>query len=114
MLPQLAHTALLSGDIDYHGVADSALRLAARGAPIKSIFFGAARPNYFLMTKAQIRSVGELRGKYMGMARFGDTVELARQFVELRHFDHAGRAPGRPQVEQHWLPLQRAQIELFA
>ena len=39
MLPHIAHNALFSGDIDYHGVADSALRLAAKGAPIKAIFF---------------------------------------------------------------------------
>lgn len=81
MLPQLAHNALLSGEVDYHGVADSALRLAARGAPLKSIFFGAMRPNYFLMAKPQIKSVGELRGKYIGMARFGDTVELASRIA---------------------------------
>jgi len=81
MLPQLAHNALLSGEVDYHGVADSALRLAARGAPLKSIFFGAVRPNYFLMAKPQIKSVGELRGKYIGMARFGDTVELASRIA---------------------------------
>jgi NitT/TauT family transport system substrate-binding protein len=81
MLPQLAHNALLSGEIDYHGVADSALRLAARGAPLKSIFFGAMRPNYFLMAKPNIKSVRELRGKYIGMARFGDTVELASRIA---------------------------------
>jgi len=81
MLPQLAHKALLSGEVDYHGAADSALRLAARGAPLKAIFFSASRPNYFLMAKPQIRSVGELRGKYLGMARFGDTVELATRIV---------------------------------
>jgi NitT/TauT family transport system substrate-binding protein len=84
MLPQLAHNALLSGEVDYHGVADSALRLAARGAPLKSIFFGATRPNYFLMAKAQIKSVSELRGKHIGMARFGDTVELAARIALSR------------------------------
>jgi NitT/TauT family transport system substrate-binding protein len=84
MLPQLAHNALLSGEVDYHGVADSALRLAARGAPLKSIFFGATRPNYFLMAKPQIKSVSELRGKYIGMARFGDTVELAARIALSR------------------------------
>jgi NitT/TauT family transport system substrate-binding protein len=84
MLPQLAHNALLSGDVDYHGVADSALRLAARGAPLKSIFFGASRPNYFLMAKPQIKSVGELRGKYIGMVRFGDTIELASRIALSR------------------------------
>lgn len=81
MLPQLAHNALLAGEVDYHGVADSALRLAARGAPLKAIFFGAIRPNYFLMSKSQVRSVSELRGKYVGMARFGDTIELASRIA---------------------------------
>lgn len=77
MLPQLAHSALLSGEVDYHGVADSALRLAAKGAPMRAIFFGASRPNYFLMAKPQFKSITELRGKFIGMVRFGDTIELA-------------------------------------
>ena len=84
MLPQLAHNALMSGEVDYHGVADSALRLAARGAPLKAIFFGAMRPNYFLMAKPQVKLVAELRGKLIGMVRFGDTVELATRIALSR------------------------------
>lgn len=77
MLPNIAHNALLSGDVDYHGVADSALRLAAKGAPLKTIFFGARLPNYFLMAKPNIKSVAELRGKYVAVSRFGGTTDLA-------------------------------------
>jgi NitT/TauT family transport system substrate-binding protein len=84
MLPQLAHNALLSGDVDFHGVADSALRLAAQGAPLKSVFFGAMRPNYFLVAKPHIKSAAELRGKYIGMVRFGDTIELASRIALQR------------------------------
>ncbi|MGE5061830.1 MAG: ABC transporter substrate-binding protein, partial [Betaproteobacteria bacterium] len=84
MLPQLAHNALMSGEVDYHGAADSALRLAAKGAPLKVIFFGAIRPNYFLIAKPQIRSIGDLRGKYIGMVRFGDTIELATRIALKR------------------------------
>lgn len=94
LLPQLAHNALLSGEIDYHGAADSALRLAAKGAPMKAIFFGAARPNYFLMAKPQFKSIGELRGKYIGMVRFGDTVELATRIA----FNREGLDPQRDAV----------------
>ena len=94
LLPQLAHNALLSGDVDYHGVADSALRLAAKGAPMKSIFFGAARPNYFLMAKPQYKSIAELRGKYLGMVRFGDTVELATRIA----FNREGLDPQRDAI----------------
>ena len=94
LLPQLAHNALLSGEVDYHGVADSALRLAAKGAPLRSIFFGAARPNYFLMAKPQFKSIAELRGKYIGMVRFGDTVELATRIA----FNREGLDPQRDAV----------------
>src|SRR3954463_6908959 len=77
MLPDIAHSALFQGEIDYHGAADSALRLAAKGAPIKTIFFGAALPNYFLMTGPQTKSIAELKGKYVGISRFGGTTDLA-------------------------------------
>ena len=77
MLPNIAHNALLSGEVEYHGVADSALRLAAKGAPVKSIFFSARLPNYFLMSRPNIKSVAELRGKYVAVSRFGGTTDLA-------------------------------------
>jgi NitT/TauT family transport system substrate-binding protein len=81
MLPNIAHNALLSGEIDYHGLADSALRLAAKGAPIKTIFFGTTLPNYFLMAKPQIKTVADLRGKYIGVSRFGGTTDLAARIA---------------------------------
>jgi NitT/TauT family transport system substrate-binding protein len=84
MLPQIAHNALFSGEIDFHGAADSALRLAAKGAPVKAVFFATTRPNYFLMAKPTIRSVVELKGKYIGMVRFGDTIELATRIALSR------------------------------
>ncbi len=77
MLPNIAHNALLNGEVEYHGVADSALRLAAKGAPLKSIFFSARLPNYFLMAKPTIKSVSELRGKMVAVSRFGGTTDLA-------------------------------------
>ena len=39
MLPQLAHNALMSGEVDYHGAADSALRLAAKGRAAQGDLF---------------------------------------------------------------------------
>ena len=77
MLPNIAHNALLSGEIEYHGLADSALRLGAKGAPIKSIFFGTTLPNYFLIAKPQIKTMTDLKGKYIGVSRFGGTTDLA-------------------------------------
>jgi len=77
LLPNIAHNALLSGEVEFHGVADSALRLAAKGAPLKSIFFSARLPNYFVMAKPTIKTVSELRGKLLAVSRFGGTTDLA-------------------------------------
>ena len=85
MLPNIAHNALLNGEVEYHGVADSALRLAAKGAPLKTIFFSARLPNYFLMAKPNIKSVAELRGKYVAVSRFGGTTDLAARVALQSH-----------------------------
>ncbi|HVO94722.1 MAG TPA: ABC transporter substrate-binding protein [Terriglobales bacterium] len=77
MLPNIAQNALLGGEVEYNGVADSALRLAAKGAPLKSIFFSARLPNYFLMAKPEFKSVADLRGKLIAVSRFGGTTDLA-------------------------------------
>jgi NitT/TauT family transport system substrate-binding protein len=77
MLPNIAQNALLGGEVEYNGVADSALRLAAKGAPLKSIFFSARLPNYFLMAKPKFKSVADLRGKLIAVSRFGGTTDLA-------------------------------------
>src|SRR4029079_239525 len=37
LIPAMAQNALLAGEVQYHGLADSGLRLAARGLPIKAI-----------------------------------------------------------------------------
>ncbi|HWH79041.1 MAG TPA: ABC transporter substrate-binding protein [Candidatus Binatus sp.] len=85
MLPNIAQNALLGGEVEYNGVADSALRLAAKGAPLKSIFFSARLPNYFLMAKPNIKSVAELRGKLVAVSRFGGTTDLAARVALQSH-----------------------------
>ena len=81
LIPAMAQNALLSGDVQYHGLADSGLRLAAKGAPIKAIFYGADRPMYYLVGQKEIRSVAELRGKKVGVSQFGGTSDLSARLV---------------------------------
>ncbi len=83
--PSIAQNALLAGEVQYHGLADSALRLAARGLPLKVIFYGADRPMYFLVAQKDINSVAELKGKRVGVSQFGGTSDLSARLV-LRHF----------------------------
>src|ERR1043166_8224125 len=81
LIPAMAQNALMSGDVQYHGLADSALRLAAKGAPIKAIFYGADRPMYYLVGQKEIRSVADLKGKKNGVSQFGGTSDLAARLV---------------------------------
>jgi ABC-type nitrate/sulfonate/bicarbonate transport system substrate-binding protein len=85
LVPAMAHNALLAGEAHYHGLADSALRLAARGMPLKAIFYGADRPMYYLVAQKDIRSVSELRGKRIGVSQFGGTSDLSARLA-LRHY----------------------------
>src|SRR5947208_15814850 len=66
MLPDIAHNALFQRDIEYHRAADSACRLATKGAPVRTIFFGATLPNYFLTANAEIKSLDKPTGKCVG------------------------------------------------
>jgi NitT/TauT family transport system substrate-binding protein len=85
IVPTLAHNALLLNEIQYHGLADSGLRLAARGAPLKAIFYGADRPMYYLVGKKDIRTVAELKGKKIGVSTFGGTSDLSARLLLQQH-----------------------------
>jgi NitT/TauT family transport system substrate-binding protein len=85
LIPAMAHNALLAGEAHYHGLADSGLRLAAKGLPLKAIFYGADKPMYYLVAQKEIRSVTELRGKRIGVSQFGGTSDLAARLA-LRHY----------------------------
>jgi NitT/TauT family transport system substrate-binding protein len=85
LIPAMAQNALLAGEVHYHGLADSGLRLAARGLPLKAIFYGADRPMYYLVAQKEIRTVGELRGKRIGVSQFGGTSDLSARLT-LKHY----------------------------
>ena len=85
LIPAMAQNALLAGEVQYHGLADSGLRLAARGLPLKAIFYGADKPMYYLVAQKEIRSVAELKGKRVGVSQFGGTSDLAARLA-LKHY----------------------------
>ena len=85
LVPTVAHNALLLNEVQYHGLADSGLRLAARGAPLKAIFYGADRPMYYLVGKKDVRTVAELKGKKIGVSTFGGTSDLSARLLLKQH-----------------------------
>ena len=78
-------TALLAGEIDAAGIADSAMRAAARGAPLKAILFPYSRSLFVLMGAPGIKRVQDLKGKVIGTTGPGATTELAASMVLQNH-----------------------------
>ena len=74
-------SALIAGEIDVAASAGSAMRVAARGAPLRAIFFPYYKCTFVLMGAPEIKSVPELKGKVIGNNAPGSTTELAANMV---------------------------------
>lgn len=66
--PTLAVTALVSGDLQYAAFAGTTLTAAVQGLPVKLVMVYNDRPLFSLMTRPEIRSLKELKGKVLGVA----------------------------------------------
>jgi len=65
--PTLAVTALVSGDLHYVIFAGTTLNAAVRGLPVKLVMVYNDRPLFSLMSRPEIRSVKEMKGKVLGV-----------------------------------------------
>jgi ABC-type nitrate/sulfonate/bicarbonate transport system substrate-binding protein len=74
-------SALIAGEIDVAASAGSAMRVAARGASLRAIFFPYYKCTFVLMGAPDIKSVLELKGKVIGNNAPGSTTELAANMV---------------------------------
>jgi ABC-type nitrate/sulfonate/bicarbonate transport system substrate-binding protein len=74
-------TALMAGELDVAGSAGSAMRAAARGAPLKAIFFTHQRSTFVLVGAPEIKKVQDLKGKVIGITSPGSSTELAASMV---------------------------------
>jgi len=66
--PTIAVTALISGDIQYVAFVGTAINAAVRGLPVKTVMVHNDRPLFSLMSKPEIRTLKELKGKVLGVA----------------------------------------------
>ena len=78
-------TALIAGEIDVAGIAGSSMRAAARGAPLKAIFFPYDKSLFVLMGAPKIKRVQDLKGKVIGTSGPGATTEVAASMVLQHH-----------------------------
>lgn len=85
MQPALGVKALISGDIDYLLAWGSALRAAVTGVPIKAIVGFAGRPLHVLISRPEIKTPKDLKGKVIGVDSVAGTVDYLSR-VAVRHF----------------------------
>jgi ABC-type nitrate/sulfonate/bicarbonate transport system substrate-binding protein len=81
MRSDLAVKGLITGDVDYMQSASSVLRAAVAGAPLVTIFGTYNRTFFDLVAKPEVKSVGDLRGKNIGISRYGASTEYAARFA---------------------------------
>src|SRR6266850_8539126 len=89
--PTIAVTALVSGDIQYVIFAGTTLNAAVRGLPVKLVMVYNDRPLFSLMSRPEIRSVKELKGKVLGIA----SLTSGESFLSRRLLKEAGVDPER-------------------
>ena len=93
---RLVGPALLQGDLDYCTLADTMMRAATTGLPVKVIAFGGIRPALALNVRPEIKSPADLKGKSIAVTSIGSTTDIvAREIV--RHF---GLNPERDIITQ--------------
>jgi NitT/TauT family transport system substrate-binding protein len=89
--PTIAVTALVSGDLQYVIFAGTTLNAAVRGLPVKLVMVYNDRPLFSLMSRPEIRSIKELKGKVLGVA----TLTSGESFLSRRLLKEAGIDPDK-------------------
>ena len=78
----LVGPALVSRELDYATAADTMLRAATAGLPVKVIAFGGVRPVFSLNVRPEIKSVADLKGKQIAVSSKGATTDIvAREII---------------------------------
>jgi NitT/TauT family transport system substrate-binding protein len=91
MSAPVANLALIGQNVEFSTVPTAALSAALRGAPLRVIFNSFYRPLVWLYSKAEIRSVRDLKGKRVGVAGIGSGPDhLLRELLRQN-----GLEPGR-------------------
>jgi ABC-type nitrate/sulfonate/bicarbonate transport system substrate-binding protein len=81
MRSDLAVKGLITGDVDYMQSSSSVLRAAVAGAPLTTILGVYNRTFFDLVARPEIKSLNDLRGKPIGISRYGASTEYAVRFA---------------------------------
>ncbi len=76
--------ALLSGELDYTTLYQSAMRSAISGLPVRVIATLITKQSFFLFSQREIRRVQELKGKRIAISNFASSTEASAR-TALKH-----------------------------
>jgi NitT/TauT family transport system substrate-binding protein len=92
--PEVAVKALVAGEVSFNLAWEASVRAATSGSPIKVIAALASRPLHVLMSRPEIRSGKELRGKTLGIDYFSSTTDylsrVALRYLGVEPDSHVG------------------------
>jgi NitT/TauT family transport system substrate-binding protein len=77
----IATVALDNNDIDYYMGVGPAISAALNGMPLKITMLTAAKLHFLLLVKPEVQKVTDLRGKTIGISRFGSTTHLTLRTI---------------------------------
>jgi NitT/TauT family transport system substrate-binding protein len=82
---EVDRAALASGNIDYTLRAGSTFVSAARGLPVRIVFLSTMRPFWGLVVRPETKSVGELKGKSLGVPGLLGSQQISAKFILKQH-----------------------------
>ena len=85
MRTALVGPALISRDLDFCTAADTMLRAATTGLPVKVIAFGGVRPALALNVRPEIKRVEDLKGKMISVSSRGSTTDIVARDIIRRY-----------------------------
>jgi NitT/TauT family transport system substrate-binding protein len=91
---EVDRAALISGSVDYTLRAGSSFVSAARGLPVRIVFLGTMKPFWGLVVRPEVKSVGELKGKSVGVPGLLGSQQVSAKFI----FKHYGLDPDKDVV----------------
>lgn len=77
--------ALLGGSVDFTSASGSTIAAAVRGIPVKLDFIASAKPQFDMVALKDIRSMADLKGKFVGISSRGGAVDLLTQLMVRKH-----------------------------
>ncbi|HEY1233894.1 MAG TPA: ABC transporter substrate-binding protein [Candidatus Binatia bacterium] len=94
MNPRLGGLAVMNGDIEFTTTFGSTLRAIIQGLPIKFVAISVRKTDHFLISRPELKTVQDLRGKRLGVSTLFGTDQLAAEEM----MQSKGLSPGAVQV----------------